>query len=158
VSAAVEDWSNSGIEVSKGQTYQITATGKWRTYSACNFTEADGIGLYTALCFKNPLYPPVIAGYSHATLSGRIGTDNEPFVVGSNHTFKAEHDGILFFRSNDAVNANFDNEGFVGFGGTHALSFTQFHLENSKYSDTANLQAGGFAPLNHRCSAGLQRL
>ena len=38
VSAAIEDWRNSGIEVSKGQTYQITATGKWRTFSTCNFT------------------------------------------------------------------------------------------------------------------------
>ena len=53
VSAAIEEWRNSGVEVKKGQTYQITAAGKWRTYPTCNFTEADGIGLYTALDRKS---------------------------------------------------------------------------------------------------------
>ncbi len=115
VSASIEDWRNSGVQVIKGQKYRISASGKWRTYPSCNFTDADGVGLYTEVsyCTRSPLYPPIIEGYSHSTLIAKIGSQGKPFVVGQETEFTAQNDGVLFFRINDAVNTNHDNEGFV---------------------------------------------
>ncbi len=113
VSAAVEEWRNSGVIVKQGQTYQITAKGRWRTHPTCNFTKPDGIGLYQGLCGKSPLYPEVIPGYSHSMLIAKIGETGQPFSIGSEYTLKAERNGKLLFRINDAINTNFDNEGFA---------------------------------------------
>lgn len=56
VSAQVEDWRNAGIQVTAHSKYKITAKGKWRTFGTCNFTDPDGIGLYTGLCFSTPYF------------------------------------------------------------------------------------------------------
>lgn len=113
VSAAVEEWRNSGVKVSAGQNYRISAKGQWRTYPTCNFTGPDGIGLYKAWCDNSPLFPPIIDGYSHSTLIAKIGEQGKPFVVGSDVTFTASEDGPLMFRTNDVLNGNHDNEGYV---------------------------------------------
>lgn len=113
VSASVETWRNSGVDVIEGATYRITANGKWRTYPTCNFTGPDGIGLYKAWCDKTPIYPTLLEGYSHSTLIGKVGEHGKIFAVGADYTFKAQTTGTLFFRINDTLDANFDNEGFV---------------------------------------------
>lgn len=113
VSAAVEEWRNSGVLIEAGKTYRVTAKGQWRTYPTCNFTGPDGIGLYKDWCVKSPLFPAFIEGYSHSTLIARIGETGSPFVVGAELEFVAKDNGPLFLRINDTVNANFDNEGFV---------------------------------------------
>lgn len=113
VSAAIGEWRNSGVQVTKNKHYQISATGQWRTYPTCNFTGPDGVGLYTSLCYKTPLFPAVIDGFSHSSLIAKIGATGTPFVVGSDYEFDAQNNGILFFRINDALNYTGDNEGFV---------------------------------------------
>jgi hypothetical protein len=113
VSAAVEQWRNSGVMVKKGETYSITAEGRWRTYGTCNFTGPDGIGLYNTFCFISPLSPSVIPGYSHSMLLAKIGEKGTPFPVGSRYELTAPSDGVLYFRINDTVNAVSDNEGYA---------------------------------------------
>ena len=113
VSASVEDWRDSGVRTEKGKAYRVSAKGQWRTYPSCNFTGPDGIGLYKDWCVKSPLFPTIVAGYSHSSLIAKIGESGEPFVVGAEKEFVADNDGVLLFRINDTLNANFDNEGFV---------------------------------------------
>lgn len=138
VSASVEEWRNSGVELSKNTNYQITSKGKWRTYPTCNFTDPDGIGLYTPLCFKSPLVPAIIEGYSHSSLIAKIGIQGIPFAVGNNFEFKATDNGILFFRINDMLNGNFDNEGFVNVEiqslATHTVQVTSFENTSNTMS------------------------
>ncbi len=113
VSAAAEEWRNSGLIVNKGHVYHITADGRWRTHGTCNFTGPNGIGLYQGFCAKSPLYPEIIKGYSHSILIAKIGETGIPFPVGADYQLKAAKSGVLLFRINDTVNTNFDNEGFV---------------------------------------------
>ena len=123
VLAAAEDWRNSGVEVAEGQEYGVTATGKWKTYGTCNVTGPDGVGMYGPLCFKLPLFPEVISGFSHSTLIARIGDEGAPFAIGDNLKFVAQASGPLYFRINDTYGATADNEGYAdvevtAFGGS----------------------------------------
>ena len=113
VSAAVEDWRNSGINVKMGTTYNISATGKWRTYGTCNFTSPDGIGLYKDWCVNTLSLPPVIKGFSHSTLIAKIDIHGIPFIVGNKLEFTAQREGSLFFKINDTFGYSGDNEGYV---------------------------------------------
>jgi hypothetical protein len=99
VSAQAEDWRNSGVLVSKGRTYRISASGKWKFYLTAGWTGPDGIGAYNLICWDNP--NKIIQGYSHSTLIGKIGEDGDPFVIGNELELVAQTDGILFFRINE---------------------------------------------------------
>lgn len=100
-------WRSSGTIIQKGNKYKITATGRWRTGNPLLFPNlwvgADGIGSLEGT--------PVVKGFADATLIAKIGNNHPPFVVGNSFVFNAEHDGILFFRSNDVEWGLLDNEG-----------------------------------------------
>jgi len=113
VSASIEEWRNSGVLVEKGKKYRISANGQWRTYSSCNFTGPDGIGLYKDWCVKSPLFPAIIEGYSHSILIAKINEESTPFIIGAEQEFVAKSTGPLLLRINDVINGNSDNEGFV---------------------------------------------
>lgn len=113
VAATADNWLNSGVEVAAGREYQLTAKGKWTTYPTCAYTGPDGIGLYNLLCFKTPLYPMVVDGYSHTTLIGKIGEDGTPFAIGESLVLKAPQAGVLYLRINDTLGATGDNDGYV---------------------------------------------
>ncbi len=113
VSAVIEGWRNSGVIVKAGESYHFSATGRWRTYGACNFTGPDGIGLYNSYCMKTSIFPEIVNGYSHSTLIARIGEQGVPFAVGAEYQYTVKENGVLMFRINDTINTNFDNEGFV---------------------------------------------
>ncbi len=113
VLAAVEDWRDSGIDVKAGESYQIEASGQWRTYGTCNWTDADGLDLYNAACFKTALFPVVVEGWNHSALIAKIGSEGRPFGVGKSLSWTPNQSGRLYFRINDTPNANWDNEGHV---------------------------------------------
>ena len=113
VSAAVDEWRDTGVDLVAGADYQLTANGKWRTYGTCNFTGPDGVGLYNTLCPKSPLFPQVLSAYSHSTLVGKVGTGGKPFAIGSSLQLSAEEGGRLFLRTNDMIGGSRDNEGLV---------------------------------------------
>lgn len=113
VLAAMEEWRNSGVKVSAGNTYKISGNGQWRTYGTCNWTGPDGTGLHNALCFPVSWFPPIIPGWSHSALIAKIGETGQPFGVGKEFEFAAETDGILYFSINDTPGFTKDNEGYV---------------------------------------------
>lgn len=113
VLATIEDWRDSGIDLIAGNKYHVSATGKWKTYSSCNYTDADGIGLYNSSCFSTPFYPPLLPGLSHSTLVAKIGKNGKVFDIGKEKSWQALTTGRLFFRINDTPNTNWDNDGHV---------------------------------------------
>jgi hypothetical protein len=113
VLAAVEDWRDSGIEVKAGERYHIEASGRWRTYGTCNWTDADGLDLYNAACFKTSIFPVVVEGWNHSALIAKVGPEGQPFGVGKSLSWTPNENGRLYFRINDTPNANWDNEGHV---------------------------------------------
>jgi len=113
VLAAAEEWRDSGVDVIAGHQYHASAAGKWRTYSTCNYTDADGLDLYNAACFKVTWFPTLVQGWTHSALVAKIGESGQPFGIGKDKEWQAQSSGRLFFRINDSVGTNWDNEGHV---------------------------------------------
>ncbi|MBL1141918.1 MAG: protein kinase [Proteobacteria bacterium] len=109
VNALVDKWQNSGVAIKRGHTYTISATGQWSLGPLCAPTGPTGEGLYTIACWD--LGFQIVAKRSHAALIGKIGKDNLAFYIGTDFTFTADKNGILYFCSNDAPGFFFDNEG-----------------------------------------------
>jgi hypothetical protein len=93
-------WQPSRLRVEEGKSYQVAATGNWKTAKDGSDLTADGDdagkGKLVAAVFDPPTY----------TLS-------EPFDLGSNTTFTAPADGNLYLRCNDDWAALADNSGKV---------------------------------------------
>ncbi len=96
VAADIAAWQSSGALLRKGETYRITATGRWSLGPICGTTGPDGIG-NAAIC--GAIYVPG----SGSLLVGKIGEDGEPFAVGSSREFTATEDGLLFFNVNGGL-------------------------------------------------------
>jgi hypothetical protein len=105
------EWRNSGVLVTKGNLYQVNATGRWRLGGLCNWTGPDGLGAHSLLC---PHFDScnIVNGWTGATLVAKIGESDLPFVIGNEYEFEAKTDGVLYFRINEKTTI-FDNEGFV---------------------------------------------
>jgi Tfp pilus assembly protein PilF len=106
--SATGEWQDAGINLAKGQPFEITATGSW----------SHGLGDSVAPnpygpggCGKddsNAVMPLVPIG----VLIGRIG-DESPFVVGERLVSVAGAAGRLQLSMNDAVGTYSDNSGYV---------------------------------------------
>ena len=110
--AAAMEWRNSGVIARRGRTYRIQTQGRWRAAGTCDWTGADGDGMYGLLC---PAWPigRVIAARAHQTLIGKIGETGAPFAVGSYHEFTASADGTLYLAMNEQFAGAHDNAGSV---------------------------------------------
>ena len=106
VLAEAEDWLNSGAIVKAGKQYKIEAAGRWHGGTICGWTGPDGIGA-SKMCFFH-----IIPGWSISTLIAKINEEGAPFAVGSDYTFVAARDGVLYFHINEP-SSTFDNQGFV---------------------------------------------
>jgi hypothetical protein len=93
---ASQPWTSSGISVRKGQRLTFTSTGEIQLSD-------DGNDMATASGAKNARYAAnapmrnVLAG----ALIGRIGTNGQPFAIGSTATITAPAAGILYLGVND---------------------------------------------------------
>jgi len=69
-------WKNSGVEIKKGETYLISATGKWRHNPNCNFTGPDGFGMYATFCRDIPPWNQyrILEGFPQSALIAKIET------------------------------------------------------------------------------------
>ena len=112
VLAAAMEWRNSGVIARRGRTYRIQAQGRWRAAGTCDWTGADGDGMYGLLC---PLWPigRVIVERAHQTLIGKIGETGTPFAIGSYQEFTASADGTLYLAMNEQFAGVHDNAGSV---------------------------------------------
>ena len=61
VLAAAMEWRNSGVIARRGRTYRIQAQGRWRAAGACDWTGADGDGMYGLLCPAWPIGRVIVA-------------------------------------------------------------------------------------------------
>ena len=104
---ANQSWRDTGINISPGETYQLTASGAW-TNSAliCGYSDADGIGA-NRFCRQDPLNLGVLG---HA-LVGRIGENGKVFHVGKKLTLTAKTKGRLALWDYDDPRFIGDNAG-----------------------------------------------
>jgi hypothetical protein len=113
------DWLDSGIAVTAGQTFTLTASGTVnpcanQTTAVCKPYGPDGM---TQLGTVTQAEPGQASNYPMpdaiiAALVGRIG-QGEPFYVGAGGTFTADSDGTLQFRINDNPLENNEGTFFV---------------------------------------------
>jgi serine/threonine protein kinase len=109
VSASMDKWLGSGINIERGHTYQINASGQWRGGAMCKPTDATGQGMYTLACWDAA--KKTVDGYPHSALIGKIGKNTLPFYVGPRFEFTAAESGTLYLMSNDSNGLFFDNTG-----------------------------------------------
>ena len=112
VSAQEARWQSAGVQFHAGDTYRIIATGQWKVAPVCNLTDAGGEGGNNLLC---PFYfgAPLVSGYSHAALIGKVGIGGVPFTIGTRHEHIPQADGSLYMRINDPAHYCYDNSGFM---------------------------------------------
>jgi hypothetical protein len=93
-------WQASGLRVDRGATYEVAATGMWRTAAAGEALSADGgaggRGRLTAAVFRDTEFAL-----------------EEPFPLGAEKRFQSAADGQLFLRCADDWTALADNDGEV---------------------------------------------
>jgi hypothetical protein len=94
----------TGIQVSKGETYQITASGEWQDADFPS-TDANGFKGFTAPMFFGMLLKP-LPGQYYMKLCGKVG--NWKFPVGTKRTIIMKRSGELLLFANDAKGF-FDN-------------------------------------------------
>ena len=104
-------WQSSGVLVQEGDTYLITASGKWQVAGSCPLVGPDGAGTYNLVCWD--IGGQVLPGYSHAALIGKVGRDGQPFYVGSNHRLTPQTTDVLYLMANDNPAWFGDNTGTV---------------------------------------------
>jgi len=96
------DWNDTGLYLTKGQTYTVAPAGTWGAAADRTHPPEGTVGL---------------AGWAHAlpgarecSFIGRVGRQGRPFFIGEGLTFKAEDYGTLYLRINDTFHLD-DNWG-----------------------------------------------
>ena len=121
VLAQADGWRNSGVLVRQSVTYALSSSGRWRAWPGCQWTDADGLGMYGGLCLD--LGGNILKGWTHQALIARIGEAGAPFAVGKSFQFVAPAEGLLYLHINEHDGATGDNEGYMDV--TIALAQTQ---------------------------------
>lgn len=99
----------TGIMVTKGETYQIMATGEWQD---ADFppTDANGFKGFTAPMFFGMLLKPMPSQY-YMKLCGKVG--NWKFPIGISTTVEMKRTGELYLFPNDAKGFFDNNNGSI---------------------------------------------
>jgi hypothetical protein len=115
------DWRDTGVRMARGQSYRLTAEGKFGIGGICGVGDASSGG-FSPLCQGDPSG----LGAPTGTLMGRIGANGKPFPVGTALNMTADADGPLYLWVYDLI--PFDNTGMVNVTiareGTRAPSMT----------------------------------
>ena len=111
VLAQADGWRNSGVLVRQSVTYALSSSGRWRAWPGCQWTDADGLGMYGGLCLD--LGGNILKGWTHQALIARIGEAGAPFAVGKSFQFVAPVEGLLYLHINEHDGATWDNEGYM---------------------------------------------
>ena len=101
--AARANWFDTGLYVTQGKVYELSASGRWGTCPWLPTYSAEGI----------PGRPdprgPLAGTDVQFALVGRVGALGRPFHVGEKYTLTPETTGRLYLRMNDLV--TWDNWG-----------------------------------------------
>lgn len=104
---ADEVWNNTGVEVKKGDTITIQASGRINIATpgegGDKWVDPDGWGYIPQFnCGNQPCRYTYEVTESLAALIGKIG-NAKPFHVGSSKTFTASESGVLHLGVNDGI-------------------------------------------------------
>ena len=91
--------THSGIKVTKGETYQITAIGKWQD-AGFEPTDAGGFPSKNA-AMRFAIYLKPMPKENYLKLVAKVGGRHEPIGTSANIRFKKS--GKLILQPNDAV-------------------------------------------------------
>lgn len=97
---AAQVWTNSGIEVARGDQVEVTARGEV-VHSTTHRQRCGPEGVPGARYEAN-----VVRQLNHGALLGRIGPTGAPFLVGDHERFTASHGGALYLGVNDSGTDN----------------------------------------------------
>ncbi|MGH9222690.1 MAG: caspase family protein [Acidimicrobiales bacterium] len=95
-------WTDTGVDVRAGQTLEVTATGVVNTAVDIPNRSSPPDGIAGEENSENN----VVGGTRHAAVIGRIGTNGQPFLVGSSLRRAAPATGRLYLGINDKGVAN----------------------------------------------------
>ena len=101
---ANQGWSDTGLEINKGETVTIEYQGGAWTYWSGKVAPVDGNGnIYYTCAELIPANQCVeqIPNKPKGSLIAQIGTNN-PFYIGNRNTFKAPNSGKLLLNINDS--------------------------------------------------------
>jgi len=104
---ASQPWNATGMQIVRGQTYTITASGIANFSSGNPNTNVSPAGDGRPACFADP--QPIAPGLPCMSLVGKIGPAGTPFYIGPAKRFVASAAGELFLGMND--NLFGDNSG-----------------------------------------------
>lgn len=97
INVAVNDWVNTGVNVTAGIVVGASGTVQWA--GAGSTATPNGVTSGACNCCDGA---SVSAAFCHMALIGRIGTTGTPFLVGSSYS-GSPGAGLLYLRQNDTV-------------------------------------------------------
>jgi hypothetical protein len=100
---------STGIHVTKGETYRITAEGEWQD-AGFPPSDANGFKGFTAPMFFGMLLKP-LPGQYYMKLCGKVG--GWKFPIGTERTVKIKRTGELILFANDAKGFFDNNSGTI---------------------------------------------
>ncbi len=109
--SAKRPWTDTGVRVTRGHTFRVTATGSVAWQPGRRKVAPDGLRFVNYVCASAQYgkFPFEARGLNCWGLIGRIGTTDVPFPVGSRLTLKSPSSGKLYLGFNDNVYS--DNSG-----------------------------------------------
>ncbi|HEX2619161.1 MAG TPA: hypothetical protein VHL11_03410 [Phototrophicaceae bacterium] len=119
----LDDWLNTDIKVTAGQTVSLNASGTLNIWPRCEI-EKDGQGLPDIDCNLMAMGPTGTTGLDLAPEDyplpgGRVGAlvakigKGDPFLVGRGGKFVVQQDGKLRFRINDIFGMGDNSGGYI---------------------------------------------
>lgn len=137
-------YQTTAVQVQKGETYRITATGQWQD---ADFPPTDGNGFkgFTAPMFFGMLLKPM-PGQNYMKLCGKVG--NWKFPIGTDATVTMKRTGELRLFANDA-------KGFFGNNsGSLQVTLTLVAKDTVRSFKPRLLPDGTFVPRNANATFG----
>lgn len=108
---AEQGWQSTGIEVEAGKSYEIQATGRVTLGTTPQVWESEPNGVTIHYERGFPIGMLIGAVREKGRTSNRVTPLATPTPIGQHFTLKAENDGTLFLRVNDAATSLADNQG-----------------------------------------------
>ena len=96
---ATKRFTHTGIKVSRGETYQITATGRWQD-AGFEPTDAGGFPSKNA-AMRFAIYLKPMPKENYLKLIAKVGGRHEP--IGTSSRLRFQKSGKLILQPNDAV-------------------------------------------------------
>lgn|GEM_PF-1403729 len=100
--ASNKPWQNSHVFIENGDDVTIKAYGKWSPWpELLMWCGPEG----------NQYWMTQVPGINGAALMAKVGSQSEPFALGTETSFHASDYGMLFTAMNDSFEYQFNNEG-----------------------------------------------